>query len=143
MKDLPRFAAWWIARLLFFYGFAVWSPACCSTTSHRDQFDFSGVAIFQRQPLALLRACLGFTAIASARIEAPLMKIASSAFNHTLVRLDERILIQSACCICQASELVSRADGSLEEWEEWHSAQHEPADSDGATGLHSGHLAAG
>lgn len=55
------------------------------------------------------------------------MKLASPAFTHTLVQLNERILIVSACCICGASELVSRADGSLEEWEVRHSEQHEPA----------------
>ena len=58
------------------------------------------------------------------------MKIASPAFTHTLVQLEEQTLIESACCICGASELVSWADGSLEQWEEWHSAQHELVNSE-------------
>lgn len=58
------------------------------------------------------------------------MKIASPGFTHTLVQLNERILIVSACCLCGMSELVSRADGSLEEWEITHAAQHKPAGMD-------------
>lgn len=59
------------------------------------------------------------------------MKIASPAFNHALVRLDQRILIESVCSRCGASELVSRADGSLEEWEGAHAAEHESLDQNG------------
>lgn len=45
-------------------------------------------------------------------------------FTHVPIEFDGRTLIESACKECGKAKLVSIADGSLEEWEERHLAQH-------------------
>lgn len=41
-------------------------------------------------------------------------------FLRTHIRTEERLLIQSTCKACGKSQLVSNADGSLQNWESTH-----------------------
>lgn len=59
-----------------------------------------------------------------------MLQQASPTFSHTLVSTERRLLIQSTCRECGATKLVSHADHSVEEWEEKHSAQHKPVESE-------------
>lgn len=44
----------------------------------------------------------------------------AAAFTRTLERSGARLLIRSACVKCGDSKLVSKHDGSLQEWEDGH-----------------------
>lgn len=50
----------------------------------------------------------------SERLENP------SAFRHSQIRTEGRLLIQSTCGRCGKSKIVSHHDGSLEQWEDGH-----------------------
>lgn len=41
-------------------------------------------------------------------------------FTHSVVRTDSRVLILSVCTRCDRGQLVSCADGSMDEWEKNH-----------------------
>ncbi len=41
-------------------------------------------------------------------------------FAHSVVRTDSRVMILSVCARCDRGQLVSRADGSMDEWEKNH-----------------------
>ncbi len=41
-------------------------------------------------------------------------------FLRTHVRTEDRLLIQSTCKVCGRSQVVSNADGSLQNWESTH-----------------------
>ncbi len=43
-----------------------------------------------------------------------------AAFTRTLERFEARLMIRSMCAQCGDSMLVSRHDGSLQEWEDGH-----------------------
>ena len=43
-----------------------------------------------------------------------------AAFSRTLERSGSRLMIRSACANCGASQLVSKHDGSLADWEDGH-----------------------
>lgn len=43
-----------------------------------------------------------------------------ASYLRSLVPQGSRLMIQSECVACGASRLVSRHDGSLEEWEDGH-----------------------
>lgn len=42
-------------------------------------------------------------------------------FTHTLERSGSRLMIRSICASCGNSKLVSKYDGSLQQWEDSHS----------------------
>ena len=44
----------------------------------------------------------------------------SSPFVRTLVREDQRLMIQSICQKCGEMRILSHSDGSLDQWEEQH-----------------------
>jgi hypothetical protein len=44
----------------------------------------------------------------------------AAAFTRTLERSGSRLMIRSACASCGDSKLVSKVDGSLQEWEDGH-----------------------
>lgn len=58
--------------------------------------------------------------------ETPVTEHASAGFSYSLVRSDGRTLLESTCKKCGESNIVSRLDGSLEEWEKKHSRHHNP-----------------
>jgi hypothetical protein len=44
----------------------------------------------------------------------------TTAFARVAVRESFRVLIRSTCTLCGASSVVSKADGSLDKWEDEH-----------------------
>jgi len=53
----------------------------------------------------------------------PQIDTSSDKFEHELTRSEGRVLLRSTCRHCGASKVVSRADGSLEEWESEHGCE--------------------
>jgi hypothetical protein len=46
--------------------------------------------------------------------------LSPAAFTRTLERTGSRLMIRSVCATCGDSELVSKHDGSLQDWEDGH-----------------------
>ena len=48
-------------------------------------------------------------------------------FRHIHIRTEGRLLIQSTCKGCGKSRIVSKHDGSLEQWEDTHQCEENKA----------------